>query len=40
MAIVSVILLAERAQRSPQYGASAIALLLLGLTTTLGLPPQ
>jgi hypothetical protein len=33
MAVVFILLLAERAQRFPQYGASAIILVMLGLTT-------
>ncbi len=35
MAIIFAILLAERARRTPQYGLSALVLLLLGLTTVM-----
>ena len=39
MAVIFAILLAERARRTPQYGLSAIVLLLLGLTTVMQAAP-
>ena len=38
MAVIFTILLAERARQTPQYGLSAVVLLLLGLTTVMQPP--